>query len=99
MFALAFAFVYFFGHIFGAADPVTATPTIYEDLPCKFSLAAWNVTLDNANSTGAPLVLGQDGDHNPRIISSYSSSSSSFKRWTQLRSHFCEQPMYGVPNH
>ncbi|KAJ7710564.1 hypothetical protein B0H17DRAFT_908354, partial [Mycena rosella] len=31
------------------------------DLPCKFSLAAWNVGRHNTNSTGAPLVLGQDG--------------------------------------
>ncbi|KAJ7100956.1 hypothetical protein B0H15DRAFT_899860 [Mycena belliarum] len=36
-------------------------PTVYQDLPCKFSLAAWNVTRHNANSTGVPLVLGQDG--------------------------------------
>ncbi|KAJ7710609.1 hypothetical protein B0H17DRAFT_1223749 [Mycena rosella] len=37
-------------------------PTVFTDLPCKFSLAAWNVTRHNTNSTGAPLVLGQDGE-------------------------------------
>jgi len=30
-------------------------------LPYNFTLAAVNVTLPNANLTGAPLVLGQDG--------------------------------------
>ena len=30
-------------------------------LPYNFTLAAWNETLPNANSTGVPLVLGQDG--------------------------------------
>ncbi|KAJ7834218.1 hypothetical protein B0H14DRAFT_3871440 [Mycena olivaceomarginata] len=34
-------------------------PAIYTDLPCKFSLAAWNVSRHNDNSTGVPLVLGQ----------------------------------------
>ncbi|KAJ7751765.1 hypothetical protein DFH07DRAFT_826061 [Mycena maculata] len=36
-------------------------PIIYNDLPCKFSLAAHNVTRHNVNSTGLPLVLGQYG--------------------------------------
>jgi len=31
------------------------------NLPCNFTLAAVNLTLPNANSTGAPLVLGQAG--------------------------------------
>lgn len=30
-------------------------------LPCNFTLAALNMTLPNANSTGAPLVLGWGG--------------------------------------
>ena len=30
-------------------------------LPYNFTLAAVNVTLPNANQTGAPLVLGQNG--------------------------------------
>ncbi|KAL0959058.1 hypothetical protein HGRIS_014358 [Hohenbuehelia grisea] len=32
-----------------------------DDLPYNFTLAAWNTTLPNTNSTGAPLVLGQNG--------------------------------------
>ena len=32
-----------------------------ESLPFNFTLAAFNLTLPNTNTTGAPLVLGQDG--------------------------------------
>jgi hypothetical protein len=31
------------------------------NLPYQFTLSAYNLTLPNANSTGAPLVLGQAG--------------------------------------
>lgn len=31
------------------------------DIAYNFTLAAYNVTLPNANSTGAPLVIGQAG--------------------------------------
>lgn len=34
----------------------------FADLACNFTLAAVNLTLPNANSTGAPLVLGQAGE-------------------------------------
>ncbi|KAJ7041482.1 hypothetical protein C8F04DRAFT_947000 [Mycena alexandri] len=45
---------------FAAIPSVLASkPIIFRDLPCKFSLAASDVTRHNANSTGAPLVLGQ----------------------------------------
>ncbi|KAJ6452804.1 hypothetical protein C8R45DRAFT_1040144 [Mycena sanguinolenta] len=43
------------------ASVLGANPIIYSDLNCRFSLAAWNVSSDSRNSTGAPLVLGQDG--------------------------------------
>ncbi len=33
----------------------------FTDLPYYFTLAAWNTTLPNANKTGVPLVLGQNG--------------------------------------
>ncbi|KAJ7461107.1 hypothetical protein FB451DRAFT_1268978 [Mycena latifolia] len=54
-------------------------PTIYRDLPCKFTLAAWNVTRPNANSTGVPLVLGQDTVNdgpNVEVTSTYASYPS-----------------------
>jgi len=45
--------------------PGTAAPAgvnkITGDLPYKFTLAALNLTLPNANATGAPLVLSSDG--------------------------------------
>ena len=37
-------------------------------LPYNFTLAAVNVTLPNANQTGAPLVLGQDGTRFPSAL-------------------------------
>jgi hypothetical protein len=37
-------------------------------LPYNFTLAAVNVTLPNANLTGAPLVLGQDGTRFPSAL-------------------------------
>ena len=37
-----------------------AGPTL-TDLPYHFTLAAWNTTRPNANGTGVPLVLGQNG--------------------------------------
>ncbi|KAJ7933342.1 hypothetical protein B0H13DRAFT_1856114 [Mycena leptocephala] len=62
--------------IFIAALPsiLGSTPIISQDLPCKFSLAAWNVTWHNANSTGSPLLLGQlaDGTTN-EVTSTYAS--------------------------
>ena len=42
-------------------------PSVYADIPSQsglpynFTLAALNSSLPNANSTGAPLVLGQNG--------------------------------------
>ncbi|KAF8153515.1 hypothetical protein K438DRAFT_1687845 [Mycena galopus ATCC 62051] len=54
MLARASLFLYL-GTVLGTA------PVIYSDIPCKFSLAAWNVGRRNENSTGAPLVLRQDG--------------------------------------
>ncbi|KAF8638633.1 hypothetical protein AX17_002058 [Amanita inopinata Kibby_2008] len=36
-------------------------PMLLSDLPYNFTLSAWNTTLPNANSTGVPLVLGQNG--------------------------------------
>ncbi|KAJ6628343.1 hypothetical protein B0H10DRAFT_1990941 [Mycena sp. CBHHK59/15] len=44
-----------------SAAIVTKDPIVYEDLPCKFSLTAWNLTGPNVNTTGVPLVLGQNG--------------------------------------
>ncbi|PFH46911.1 hypothetical protein AMATHDRAFT_153437 [Amanita thiersii Skay4041] len=43
-------------HVFAAPLGVSLT-----DLPFDFSLYAWNTTRPNANSTGVPLVLGQNG--------------------------------------
>ncbi|KIY47722.1 hypothetical protein FISHEDRAFT_44837 [Fistulina hepatica ATCC 64428] len=40
---------------------VTALGQALTTLPFNFTLAATNLTLPNANSTGAPLVLGTDG--------------------------------------
>lgn len=37
-------------------------------LPYNFTLAAVNVTLPNANQTGAPLVLGQGGTKFPSSL-------------------------------
>ncbi|KAF7330658.1 hypothetical protein MSAN_02451000 [Mycena sanguinolenta] len=43
------------------ASTLATSPSIHTDLSCRFSLTAWNVSGDSQNSTGAPLVLGQDG--------------------------------------
>ncbi|KAJ6534438.1 hypothetical protein DFH09DRAFT_976789 [Mycena vulgaris] len=59
-----------------ATTVLTKKPSIYTDLPCKFSLAAWNTTRHNANSTGLPLVLGQYGANDGptyEITSTYAS--------------------------
>jgi len=52
-----------FGLLLYAALPWTEARSkiTVADLKCKFTLAAVNLTLPNANSTGAPLVLGQAG--------------------------------------
>ncbi|KAJ7136391.1 hypothetical protein C8R43DRAFT_894048 [Mycena crocata] len=47
--------------LFAASTVLGKKPIVYDDLPCSFTLAAWNATRDNSNSTGVPLVLGQDG--------------------------------------
>ncbi|KAF8635274.1 hypothetical protein AX15_000496 [Amanita polypyramis BW_CC] len=49
---------------------------VLTDLPYHFTLAAWNATLSNANETGVPLVLGQNGASaglSFQVISTYSS--------------------------
>ncbi|KAJ7454409.1 hypothetical protein FB451DRAFT_1518019 [Mycena latifolia] len=56
MLALALIFIF----LYPATPVIGKKSTIYRDLPCKFTLAAWNVNRPNANSTGVPLVLGQD---------------------------------------
>ena len=47
---------------------VGQVPTGLGFLPYNFTLAAVNVTLPNANQTGAPLVLGQDGTRFPSAL-------------------------------
>jgi len=46
--------------LFSLTIPITASISV-GSLPYNFTLAALNLTLPNSNSTGAPLVLGQDG--------------------------------------
>ncbi|KIM43838.1 hypothetical protein M413DRAFT_68669 [Hebeloma cylindrosporum] len=59
-------------------------------LPYNFTLAAVNVTLPNANQTGAPLVLGQDGA---------SSGISFYVTSTYASFPYNDYPTLGLVNH
>lgn len=67
MFAFTHLFVLCLGFLaftHSRGSPLTFLPfpaDVQRSLPVNFTIAALNITLPNANSTGAPLVLGQDG--------------------------------------
>ncbi|KAF8906692.1 hypothetical protein CPB85DRAFT_870014 [Mucidula mucida] len=56
-----------------AAISLSKNAVAHTTLPFKFTLAAHNKTLPNANSTGAPLVLGWGGASTFEITSTYAS--------------------------
>lgn len=49
--------------VVGLAMCTWADGTGIASLPYNFTIAALNTTLPNANSTGVPLVLGQNGEY------------------------------------
>lgn len=60
--AMALSFVFWSLLLISTLDRFCAAQAYMSTLANNFTLAAWNTTLPNSNSTGAPLVLGEDGE-------------------------------------
>ncbi|KAJ6481189.1 hypothetical protein DFH09DRAFT_1393583 [Mycena vulgaris] len=71
--------VHFVIFLFSATTVRAKNPLVFNDLACRFSLSAWNMTFPGVNSTGLPLVLGENGANDgptSEITSTYASYPS-----------------------